>query len=159
MENAVTRTCCVLGHREIIETEDLVQRCRGVIEKMIVEENVDTFLFGSKSRFNSLCYELVTEMKAFYPHIKRVYVRAEFPKIDDNYQTYLLERYEKTYYPEKLLGAGKAIYIIRNQEMIRESDFCMVYFREDEAPKNRKSGTAQALRYAIGKNKKIIRFP
>ena len=72
-------TCCFFGHRTINETEGLRTKLIEIIEKLIKDEKVDTFLFGSKSRFNSLCFEIVTEIKEKYPHIKRVYVRAEYP--------------------------------------------------------------------------------
>ena len=94
-------TCCFIGHRKINETEDLKSKLIEAIEKLIAENSVDTFLFGSKSRFNSLCLETVTELKEKYPYIKRVYVRAEYPYISKNYKNYLLERYEDTYYPER----------------------------------------------------------
>jgi uncharacterized phage-like protein YoqJ len=71
------KTCCFFGHRTINETEELKSKLKEVIEKLIIGENVDTFLFGSKSRFNSMCLEIVTEIKEKHPNIKRVYVRAE----------------------------------------------------------------------------------
>lgn len=103
-------TCCFLGHRTIRETEELKSRLTEIIEKLIVEEKVDTFLFGSKSCFDSLCLNLVTEIKEEYPHIKRVYVRAEYPYISERYKNYLLENYEETYYPEKIQNSGRALY-------------------------------------------------
>ena len=151
-----TNTCCFFGHRTINETEELKLQLSEIIEKLIVEENVDTFLFGSKSRFNSLCLELVTEIKEKYPHIKRVYVRAEYPHISKQYKNYLLKNYEDTYYPEKLLNSGKASYVERNYEMIDNSQFCIVYYNEKCAPTARKSGTKIALDYAVKKCKKII---
>ena len=72
-------TCCFFGHRMINETEELKIKLIEIIKKLIADEKVDTFLFGSKSRFNSLSLEAVTEIKENYPHIKRVYVRAEYP--------------------------------------------------------------------------------
>lgn len=95
------RTCCFFGHRKIQETAALRQDLWDAIERLITEELVDTFLFGSKSRFNDLCLELVTKIKQRYPHINRVYVRAEFPIISDDYKNYLLESYEDTFYPRK----------------------------------------------------------
>ena len=91
-------TCCFLGHRNIDETADLKLQLYTVIEKMIIDENVDTFLFGSKSQFNSLCYELVTQIKEKYPHIKRIYVRAEYPYINDEYKNYIYINGEDSYY-------------------------------------------------------------
>ncbi|MBQ3034263.1 MAG: hypothetical protein IJD28_07765 [Deferribacterales bacterium] len=84
-------TCCFIGHRNINETEELKIKLMSLIEKLIEDENVDTFLFGSKSRFNSLCLELVTKIKEKHPHVKRIYVRAEFPAISDDYKAYLLK--------------------------------------------------------------------
>ena len=152
----IENTCCFFGHRTINETEELKGKLYKTIENLIVNENVDTFLFGSKSRFDSLCLELVTKLKEKYPHIKRIYVRAEFPFISDEYKAYLLESYEDTYYPEKLIGAGKAVYVERNIEMINRSRFCIVYYDESYAPTTRKSGTKIALDYAIKCKKKTF---
>ena len=152
-------TCCFIGHRTINETEELKERLCEIIEKLIVDENVDTFLFGSKSRFNSLCLELVTELREKYPHIKRIYVRAEYPYISEHYKNYLLESYEDTYYPNKIIGAGKATYVERNCEMINNSRFCIVYYDELHMPTKRKSGTEIALGYAVKHKKEIIKFP
>lgn len=153
------KTCCFFGHRTVNETEELKSKLIEIIEKLIVDEKVDTFLFGSKSRFNSLCLELVTEIKEKYPHIKRIYVRAEYPDINEQYTNYLLESYEGTYYPEKILGSGRAAYVERNYEMINKSYYCIVYYNEPNAPTTRKSGTKIALDYAIKKGKQIIVLP
>ena len=150
------KTCCFFGHRTINETEELKSKLIEIIEKLIVEKQVDTFLFGSKSRFNSLCQETVTEIKEKYPHIKRVYVRAEYPNISEDYKNYLLENYEDTYYPEKIKNSGRASYVERNYEMINNSHYCIVYYDEQGAPTTRKSGTKIALDYSIKKGKEII---
>lgn len=150
------KTCCFFGHRKINETEELKSKLIEIIEKLIVDEKVDTFLFGSKSRFNSLCLELVTEIKEKYLHIKRVYVRAEYQYIDESYKAYLLESYEDTYFPKSVLGAGKASYVKRNCEMIDNSRYCIVYYDELGAPTTRKGGTKVALDYAVKKEKQII---
>lgn len=126
-----TNTCCFIGHREITETKDLKIKLKIIIEKLIMEEKVDTFLFGSKSRFNDLCLEIVSELKEKYPDIKRIYVRAEYKYIDDDYKNYLLKSYEDTYFPENIAKAGKAVYVQRNFEMIDKSKFCVVYYDND----------------------------
>ncbi len=152
-------TCCFFGHRTINETEELKSQLCEIIEKLILHENVDTFLFGSKSRFNSLCLELVTKIREKHPHIKRVYIWAEYPYISEQYKNYLLESYEDTYYPEKILGAGRAAYVERNCEMIDNSRFCIVYYDGQGAPATRKSGTKIALDYAVKQGKYIIKLP
>ncbi len=156
MSDKTQQTCCFFGHRTINETLELRAKLTEVIERLVTDENVNTFLFGSKSQFDSLCLELVTKHKEKYPHLKRIYVRAEFPYINDDYLNYLLKSYDETNYPEKLHGAGKAAYVERNYEMINKSKFCVVYFHESYAPATRKSGTKIALDYAIKQGKKII---
>ena len=155
----IENTACFFGHRKINETEELKERLIEIIEKLIVEKQVDTFLFGSKSRFNSLCQETVTEIKEKYPHIKRIYVRAEYPDINEHYKNYLLESYEDTYYPEKMLNSGRAAYVERNYEMIDKSHYCIVYYDESNAPTTRKSGTKIAIDYAMKRGKQIIVLP
>ena len=150
------KTCCFFGHRNINETEQLKAKLIDIIEELITEEKVDTFLFGSKSRFDSLCLETVTKIKEKYPNIKRIYVRAENQYISEQYRNYLLESYEDTYYPEKIINSGRAAYVERNYEMINNSQFCIVYYDEQNAPTTRKSGTKIALDYAIKKGKNII---
>ncbi len=153
------QTCCFLGHREIREVEELKRQLYDKIVWLITKERVERFLFGSKSRFNSLCYELVTELKDIYPHIKRVYVRAEYPIVGEDYERYLLEGYEDTYYPASVCGAGRAAYVKRNVEMIERSCFCVFYYDEDYVTNGRKSGTKIAFDYAQKQRKKIYRFP
>ena len=157
------KTCCFFGHRKIEKRDTLKRRLYEIIENLIVNENTDTFLFGSKSEFDSLCCEVVSALKEKYTHIKRIYVRAEYPVISDDYEKYLLQSYEETYFPQKAINAGKAVYVERNCEMIDKSDFCVVYYDKNYVPPRRKnnkrdlldyqpkSGTNVALIYAIKK--------
>ncbi|MBQ3081587.1 MAG: hypothetical protein IJC49_03960 [Clostridia bacterium] len=150
--------CCFFGHRTIIETEELKSKVYEKIEELVTRERVDTFLFGSKGRFNELCYIIVSKIKEKHSHIKRVYVRAEYPIIDDDYKQYLLKLYENTYYPDKILGAGRAVYIKRNFDMIDNSSFCVVYYNDAQPLSDRRSGTKIALEYAVRKKKEIYIF-
>ena len=151
-------TCCFFGHRKIKITDELKTNLYNEIKYLITKESIDTFIFGSKSQFDDLCHEIVSELKVEYHFIKRVYVRAEFPYIDDDYHSYLLESYEETYYPPGMLNAGKLSYIERNYEMINSSKFCIVYFDEDYTPPSNKgkSGTKIAYDYALKKKKTVI---
>lgn len=144
--------CCFIGHRTIIETDEMKKRLLNEIEMLITDKKVDTFLFGSKSQFDSLCLEFVTNLKEKYPHIMRIYIRAEYPVISEDFKKYLLKSYDETYFPEKIIGAGKASYVKRNYEMIDKSNYCIFYYMQ----LNRKSGTKIALDYAIKREKKII---
>lgn len=151
-------TCCFFGHRKINKTEKLKIQLRETIENLILAENITTFLFGSKSDFDDLCLELVTELKEKHPHIKRIYVRAEYPDINETYNEYLLKYLEDTYFPEKLKASGRAVYVERNFEMINKSKFCVVYYEKSYSPEKRKSGTKIALDYALKRKKEVIIF-
>lgn len=146
-------TCSFFGHRKIEKNEKLKSELKKVILELITEKNVDTFLFGSRSEFDELCYETVSELKDLYPHIRRVYVRAEYPYIDEEYRNYLLKSYEDTYYPERIVGAGKAVYAERNYEMVNKSAICVVYLCGQT---KYKSGTKMAADYAQRKGKEVI---
>ena len=149
-----SKTCCFIGHRKVAVTSDLQRTLKRLIEKLIVQENVETFLFGSKSDFDDLCLLLVSETKKAYPHIKRVYVRSVYPELSERYLHYLLKLYDETYMPKRIEHAGRASYVERNQEMIDRSDFIVFYYDENYAPKPvRQSGTKCAYKYAVRKNK------
>lgn len=151
-------TCCFIGHRAIYDTEKLRMQLCEIIEELILNEKVDTFLFGSKSQFNSVCLEIVTKLREKHPHIKRIYVRAEYPYISELYKNYLLESYEDTYYPEHIVGSGRAAYVERNYNMIDNSHFCVFYYDRDIATLIKKSGTKIALDYAIRQRKHVIKL-
>jgi len=160
--------CCFFGHRKIAETKELRDKLYTVVENLIKDYEVHTFLFGSKSEFDDLCFDIVTELKEKHSHIKRVYVRAAYADINDDYTDYFLESYEDAYFPERMRGAGRASYVERNQEMINKSTFCVIYYDETYSPSRRKnsrrdlidyqpnSGTKLAYDYAKIKGLKII---
>ncbi|MCM1306640.1 MAG: hypothetical protein NC037_03060 [Bacteroides sp.] len=149
-----------IGHRKIAFSQNLKDKLYQIIENLIVNENADIFLFGSKSEFDTLCYKVVSELKNVYPHISRTYVRAEYEYIDKSYMDYLLQSYEDTYFPQEVEGAGRLSYIKRNKIMIDKCSVLLVYFNETYQPKSKRgktvSGTKTAVDYAKKKQKQII---
>lgn len=157
-------------------------RLFSIIENLIVNEKVSSFLFGSRSQFDDLCHKVVTELKKQYPHIKRICyttksetatLEQEREEQEKAYSAVLkkdvrLKGYEEVIRPEKMYSSGKASYVERNQIMIDESDFCVVYYDENYLPPRRKnsprnlidyqpkSGTKLAYEYAIVKKKTIV---
>ena len=89
------KACSFFGHRDTPQTEELKQKVRETVERLIVEEGVDTFLFGSRSSFDELCLFIVTELRVKYPNIKRIYVRSQYPYIGKIYKDYLLDSYDE----------------------------------------------------------------
>ena len=159
---------CFIGHRDIERTSELENRLRQTVEELIIK-GATTFLFGSKSDFDTLAWETVTQLKQKYPFIKRVYVRSAFQYISSAYEEYLLTYYERTYFPERAQNAGKCSYIKRNYEMIDCCLFCVFYYNPNyltplkkppknsiSLPKRRTSGTKIAFNYAVKSQKQII---
>ena len=162
------KVCCFIGHRNVEKTPELKERLIDTIRRLITENGVNKFLFGSKSRFDDLCQEVVKELREEYPDVKRVYVRMYYPELGEPYIGYILRDFEDTYMPERIENAGVARYVERNQEMINVSDFCVFYYNEEYKPPLRKqsrralstyqpkSGTKVAYEYAKQKKKEII---
>ena len=161
-----SKKCCFIGHRNTRATPELEKKLNATLKRLIESEGVKVFLFGSKSRFDELCLLALTRLKESYPEIKRVYVRAEYCEITKDYEDYLLQSYDETYMPKRIENAGAARFVERNQEMIDNSEFVVVYYDERYSPPPRKgrhgritqakSGTKLAYEYAMRKNKKTI---
>ena len=151
------KRCCIIGHRKINYTPELEDKLKNSILQLITKNNVRVFLFSSKSEFVNLCYDVITQLKSNYPNIRRVFVRAEYPIIDDSYTKYLLSFYEETYFYSQKLSTSKLSYIKRNEEIIKDSDFCLFYFDKNYAPPTKSnSGTQLAFKFATKKRKTII---
>ena len=155
------KTACIIGHRDVEDTPELRDTIRSVFEAMIDIWSTEYFLFGSGSNFDRACLSVATGLREKYPQIRRIYVRAEFPDIDERYRETLLEKYDDTFFPEELRSAGRARYVERNRIMIDMSDCCVFYYDPDISPtdragKKRKSGTEIAYTTAVKKKKEIF---
>ena len=175
-------TVCFIGHRTVIEVTRLRIKLIETVSQLILV-GADTFLFGSKSEFDSLCWEVVTVLKKNYPHIKRVCYNAPHETVFtskeerqhfENICAKLVGRevrfkdYESAIVSPKSQNATKDTYIMRNQDMIDDSDVCLFYFDKNYLPPQKKlsqkhvadyqpqSGTAIAFAYAQHKKKKIF---
>lgn len=150
------KTCCFIGHRKISVDNTLSCIIKSEI-LWLIKQGITTFYFGSRSNFNDICLKIVTQFKQDYPELTRIFVRAEYEYIDKDYENYLLNRYDSTYFSKLAHNAGKLVYIKRNQEIINDSDVCVFYFDKNyKISHNRSSGTEIAYDYANHKKKRII---
>ena len=175
------KTCCFIGHRNVEDTEELRQKIRETVEILINDENVALFLFGSRSDFDSICHDVVTDLQENYPDIKRIAYtcrhetatmkedKSEEERIWSNIlkRSVHIQDYDAEYEHPTKYTSGKASYVERNQAMINDSDFCVFYFDDTYKPPRRKygksyltdyqpkSGTAVAYAYAVQKKKTI----
>lgn len=176
------KSCSFFGHRNVEMTEELKDKVKSIVEDLIINHNVYTFLFGSRSNFDTLCHLVVTELKEKYRDIKRIaYTCKSESCVFENEKKKWEETYSRLYKKEvHLCGveeereykskdvAGRASYIERNYAMINDSDYCVFYFDENYMPDMRKyskrnalyyqpkSGTFLAYNFAKQKKKSII---
>ena len=166
------KTCSFFGYRDTPQTEELKEKIRGIVERLIVEEEVNTFLFGSRSKFDELCHMVVTEVKEKYPKIRRVAYLCKHEtgclvgagveltrKIKDltGRDAYVPE-YEEIKKSDRVNSAGRASYVERNQEIIDESDIVVFHLLPEtkgDSVERLVSGTVFAFEYACRKRKKI----
>ena len=165
------KTCSFFGHRDTPQTEALKSKARETVERLIIEEEVDRFLFGSRSKFDELCHMVVTELKEKYPHIQRIAylckhesgclvgagmgLKQRIKKLTGR-DVYVRE-FEDIKKSDRVNSAGRTSYIERNQWMVNESDFAIFYVQEGIKSKNQKSGTQIALKYANRNTEKSLR--
>ena len=160
------KSCCFIGHRKVACTNELIEKIDACLKSLVEKEDVRCFLFGDIGQFDTLCYERVTNLQALYPDIKRIRLRCkseyacqkeekeELERItravtgwDISYKDY--KDYESVQISERVLQAGRASYVERNEEMINASDFCVFYYNVDYLPPSQsKSGTKIAFTYA-----------
>lgn len=110
------------------------------------------FLFGSRSKFDELCHIVVTELKEKYSNICRIAYLCKHEtaclvgagmsltqkiKVITGRNEVVLE-YEKIENLDRVVSAGKASYLERNEELIDISDFCVFYYNPDyQSPRRR----------------------
>ena len=63
------KSCSFFGHRDTEQTEELKQKVRETVERLIVEEVIDTFPLGSRSNFDELCHIVIIEL--FYENLAK----------------------------------------------------------------------------------------
>ena len=116
-----------------------------MVERLIIEEEVDTFLFGSRSKFDELCHMVVTELKEKYPHIRRIAYLCKHEagclvgagtslkqKIKDftGRDEYVAE-YEEIKESIRVNLARRACYVERNYWMLGDSDFAIISIKKN----------------------------
>ncbi len=176
------KTVCFIGHRTVDNAEQVKTKLFDILTTLILN-GADTFIFGSRSDFDTLCWEIVTALQEQFPYLKRISYNAphetaftskEERENCEKFFSQMTKRevhyadYEESVRSKKSLNANKNAYIMRNQEMIDNSDVCVFYYNKYYLPPKRqatnrflpdyqpKSGTAIAYAYAVQKKKKSI---
>ena len=170
------KSCSFLGHRKVNLSNEQISNLKKLIEDLIINQNVTNFLFGSRSEFISICYDIVTELKSKYNYLIRKYYTCTHEKCVFEYEKAKIEKAYLAVVKEKLhlrameeevnfskkYTAGKLSYVERNEAIIDDSDYCIFYYNKDYKPQSTykyasiTSGTKLSYEYAIKKKKRII---
>ena len=164
------KACSFFGHRDTSQTDDLKVKVREVVERLIIEEGVDTFLFGSRSKFDELCHVVVTELKENYPHIRRIAYLCRHESAclvckgaeeqrclkEIAGQDICIREFEEIKKSDRINSAGRASYLERNQWMIDDSKVVLFYIMSRESQRRFSSGSELALKYAYRRKKNCI---
>lgn len=146
-------TCAVSGHRQVDNTLD-VERLKNIFISLIKEANIRTFLIGMAVGFDTICFNVLEEIKK----TEDIKIIAVIPceNQDINYSDTQKKEYarmlnvadEKIYVSKKYT---KYCMLKRNRYLIDNSSVVIIYERKE------KSGTSYTKNYAIKKGVPIIK--
>ncbi len=167
------KACAILGHRKIEVTDKLGREIFDTVCDLVENKGVKSFLFGSRSEFDTLCYKIVSNLRKRY-ELELVVYTCKHETFIDNREKEELEKAFKVCgikanlnvfdreveYSSKYVS-GKSSYLQRNYAMIDDCDYCLFYYNKEYKPTNVKgeitnSGTALAYNYAQKRSKNII---
>ncbi len=122
------KTCSCFGHLDVNITDDLIARTKTEIDKAVAD-GVRVFLFGGRSDFDDLCYDLVTEKKNTEPQldIKRVFCFALDNQLRKPPIWFIRKEYEALECPPKDFDYWYTSIYYRNLAMIDQSDLALFW--------------------------------
>lgn len=150
-----TTTVAFIMHRKIDDYRESGKKIKRVLSRLIEEENAETFLFSVRSYSEYFCLAILTDLKRYYPLIKRVYIRQLCNKLSEMQEESLLYDYDEVISPEKL--KDKNLYNNRYRLMVDKCDILVTYYDKDYTQlKGKQQIVKNAVKYALKENKRII---
>ena len=144
------KSCVFFGHRWLafkVEERNLLKK---TIIDLIEKENVEDFVFGGYGDFDSIAFEVVSEIKKDYPKIRRILALAYIPRYQADMDRLNLI-YEHVYLPEGTeVGPQKYAITRRNRALAKECDYMICYVLSNSG------GSYSAMHTAQVNNKKVI---
>ncbi len=141
--------CTFFGHRDC--PESIKGNLKKEIERLICDQQVDTFYVGTQGGFDRMAYSALKKLCNKYSHIKVYRVLAYMPRNDavskDNAQS------EDTILPEGIEHVHPRYAIVwRNNWMIDHSKYVIAYITHPTG------GAYRAVERAKKKGKKVIQI-
>ncbi len=148
------KVCSCFGHLTVDITDELRARTSKEIDKMIAD-GVCIFLFGGRSDFDDLVYDIVSEKKAQDKQleIKRIFCFPLENQLRKPPHWFQRKEYEGYDCPAKDFDWWYTAIYYRNCAMIDKSDLILFYAEERE-----NSGAYKAYKYAVKTHKRSINF-
>ena len=139
--------CTFFGHRDC--PESIKVNLKKEIERLICDQQVDTFYVGTQGSFDRMAYSALKELRCKYSHTKVYRVLAYMPRNDavsnDEAQS------EDTILPEGIERVHPRYAIIwRNNWMIDHSEYVIAYITHPAG------GAYQAVYRAKKKGRTVI---
>lgn len=139
--------CTFFGHRDC--PESIKVNLKQEIERLICDQEVDTFYVGTQGSFDRMAYNALNELRKKYSHIKVFRVLAYMPHNDavsnDNAQN------EDTILPEGIERVYPRYAIVWcNNWMIDRSEYVIAYITHPTG------GAYQAVERAKEKDRTVI---
>lgn len=148
----IEKTCSCFGHSKVDITDDLTARTRIEIDKAVAD-GVRIFLFGGRSDFDDLCYDLVTEKRNADSrlNLKRVFCFATERQLRKPPRWFIRKEYDALECPTKHFNYWYTAIYYRNLAMIDQSDLILFWVEPRE-----NSGAYKTYRCAVKKHKHIV---
>lgn len=89
--------CAIIGHRKMYYSE-YKERTRTLIIDLIENHGVTEFWFGGHNNFDSICHDIVKELKGQYPFLKATLILSYIPDKDNEEYDDLFRLYDGTLY-------------------------------------------------------------
>ena len=119
------KTCAFLGNSEIIETDALKSKIRQAITDLIKNKGVSTFYVGIKGQFETLCHQMLSEIKQSHPDIRIILIIAYVKDLEKSRYPF-----DDFYFPVLCEFGYKGWSIAkRNEWLIDQTDYIISYNR------------------------------
>ncbi len=116
-------SCTFFGHRDC--PLSICARLKFVLEKLIVDNAVDTFYVGNHGNFDRYVYQMLRELQQEHPQIHYQIVLAYLPGKASEHEK---EKYEHTLFPEGLENVPRRFAIdYRNKWMLERAEYVVTY--------------------------------
>ena len=92
----MSKTCAFFGNSTLWDSREVMEKIKLTAIDLIKNKGVDTFLVGSKGKFETLSHKMMEQIQCDYPNIKIMLVIAYAQDLEK-----CSYRFDDFYYPQK----------------------------------------------------------